>query len=182
MKNKHLSYDELVSMLKDYSVKEPIKTSKEIHNALIRIDYYKTAKIIRWILILLIVLNFLFYPKSFFIYLFGMVFFFSGYYVAIIAENSSIIALFSHCLTGLLIMSGAIIYNYWTPNFLKSLTLSMYIYFGIVVLIYIITLYIGVYYNLKEGRTTTIESLIPLSLFEVGLLMLGLFPYVVNYL
>ena len=125
--------------------------------------------------------------KLYFIYLFGIVFFYAGFFIGMNSKDGGIIFLFTHGLTGLFLMvfallssfnNGDFIPIFNSPIFSDSPT-NVYIYLGIAGVLTVIAFIYVINYNLSNKlKKFNYSSVIPLCMFGVAILMTALFKTV----
>ena len=117
-----------------------------------------------------------------FLYFFGMIFFLAGFYVGLNAGPFGIIFLFSHGMTGLGIMiASSGVFNEIFLILLQDASRGMIMYFGVAAaLVVFATLYIIVT-SVRKSRSQYREFL-PLGCYLIAIVMLKVFPYIMNSL
>ena len=117
------------------------------------------------------------------IYFFGLAFFLAGLNVGFSTKGFGLIFLFSHGGVGMCIMLGALLSNVMTSGLFTDGGHNLMIYLAINLIIIIIGFLAVVVYNLSDYLKSIryMKSYI-LLIFLFGLIMAGLFPYIINFI
>ena len=188
-------YDEFVmykEKLDEMYEKDPEGATMEAYNSLVRLGAIegKTKKITEgnfWILLIICVSVFILLigilnVKDIMLYIFGFIFFVAGMCISLIEEKGKIIFVFSHGGTGLGLMIGALVSSISKNPLFTDGGTSLYIYLGVCGLLLLGGFLFVAISCLFEEVDRKKRLFISLCLIAVGLFLLGLFPYLMNYI
>lgn len=139
--------------------------------------------IILGILLTGILLIGLFQIHNFMLYFFGFIFFVAGFFIGIKIKGGGIIFLFSHGGSGVAIMIGALLGEFFSSPIGTDMPNSIYFYLGVIAFLFITSIIMIIVYNLSDlvkRKKYYVDSI--LVLIFLGFLLAGLFPYLVKYL
>lgn len=172
--------------------KDPEKATMEAYNSLVRLGAIngKTKKLSDgnfWIVCIVsvcvvIFLLGLFNIKSIMLYLFGFVFFVAGMCISLQAEKVGILFVFSHGATGLAIMIGSLVSGIIKNPLFTDGGTSLYIYLVICGILLLGGFLFVAISSLLNDVNMKKRLFIGLCIMACGLLLLGLFPYTMNYI
>ncbi len=195
-------FDRDIEELKSLYAKDPARTSMEVHESVLRLrtsskektsivnDVLKEVgidKLLMGLVILIIILTSLFAIKNSEMgiagYLFGMIFFFAGYFVSTGAKGFGLIFLFSHGGIGFGVMMVSLLQGNISLNTLSDLSTVTQVYLGLTLVASIFAFIVSVLYNLSdELKKRPYAKVVPLALFALSFLLAGLFPYAMRLL
>ena len=149
------------------------------------IDLTKEEKIVLFLLSLIILLEGLFILRTngnLYMYFFGFAFFLSGHFVGMNVVGFGLIFLFSHSVTGMGIMIASML-NIFNNPLLTDLSTSEYCYLIIALSLFIIATTYVIIYNLSwKIKEIKYSKYIPLVIYIIGFLMVGLFNIIIKYI
>ena len=162
----------LVSKLENYdntrSFNKIINNSKYITMALF---------ILFFIIVLLGLMNFneLYYG--------GLIFFIAGYCVGLIGNSFTAIFIYSHGITGLVIMIIASIGKVMSSPIMTDAPTSLYFYLGSCIFLCILATALLTFYNFsKYYQKLPYFKLIPLIIYAIAIFLFNLLPYIIDKL
>ena len=143
----------------------------------------KIAREVNWDILLVCVLGIMIASLGLFsggilLYLFGLVFFFAGVYMGLFVKGFGVLFLFSHGMTGLCFMEGSIIAKVIeNPRFTDGYNM-LYIYAGIVILIFAVATVITMIHNFSDtARKIKWFKVVPVALYFLGFLLSIIFVH-----
>jgi len=145
----------------------------------------KQEKIVLLILSLIILLEgllILTIDGNIYMYYFGFVFFMAGYFIGISEKGFGLIFLFSHSVTGMGLMIASML-NVFNNPLLTDLSTIEYCYLIIALSLFIIATTYVIIYNLSwKIKEIKYSKYIPLVIYIIGFLMVGLFNIIIKYI
>ncbi len=177
-------FDSKIKQLRTLFEKDPELTDKELKNAIKRIKLTQDMRkhpilgdinidvAIPIVISLGIVLVGLINIETFFIYIFGVVFFLAGYFVSFYNEGVGLIFLFSHGITGLCVMVGSMISKIGLSGLTDS-TFSVRIFMGVALMLFIAGTVMSILCNLSKNFREMVKNL-PLVIYFFGFLVTGI--------
>lgn len=172
--------------------KDPEKATMEAYNSLVRLGAIngKTKKLSDgnfWIVCIVsvcvvIFLLGLFNIKSIMLYLFGFVFFVAGMCISLQADKGSVLFVFSHGGTGLGIMIGSLVSGIIDNPLFTDGGTNLYVYLVICGLLLLGGFLFVAISSLLNDVNMKKRLFIGLCIITGGLLLLGLFPHIMNYI
>lgn len=139
--------------------------------------------IIMGILLFFILLVGLFHYVNFSLYFFAYIFFVAGFFIGIKVKGGGIIFLFSHGGTGLAIMVTTLLSSTNIEVLLSDFSIRKYFYFGVIAFFFLVATIMVIAHNLSDKlklKRYYVDSI--LVLYFIGLLLVGIFPYMMKYL
>ena len=185
-----LSFDEKLSEIRKYYVENPQQVDHEVSVCLYNIKNLSLEKksllsdisydilIFCFLSIIIACIGFL-HLSNIWVYIFGLIFFIAGLLIGLNTKIFGIIFLFSHGMTGLFIMEGALLGDIVNSPIFSDSPTNIYIYLGVIIVIFFISLICSILHNLSDNlkRYKYLKCII-LFLYLLGFLMTGLFPYI----
>ncbi len=186
------SYNSNIEKLNKIYKEYPEKTEKELNKLVLKlktyedfINYQKTTnykynKILIIIFIVIAILGMInLNINILFTYYFGLIFFITGYCSSLLGKGIPLIFLFSHGMTGLMIMLVPIVGKVINNPLLSDNPTNIYIYLGIVILLIIIATTLAIIYNLADYfKTKEFSKLIPAILYLLAIIMVTILPHI----
>lgn len=188
-----LSFDEKLSEIRKYYVENPQQVDHEVSICLYNIKNLNIEKkgflsdvsydiLLFCILSIIIACIGFFHLSNIGLYIFGLVFFIVGLLIGLNTKIFGIIFLFSHGVTGLFIMEGALLGDIVNSPIFSDSPTNIYFYFGVNIIIFFISLICSILYNLSDNlKKYKYLKCIILLFYLLGFLMTGLFPYIFSF-
>ncbi len=175
----HNEFYEYIYKLEEIYEKNPGKATKEARDSLKRLSAPRKLLKPEEIKILLLALYYitialvgLFNIKGYPMYIFGLAFFAAGSMVGLTQKGSGIVFLFSHGISGLVMMMAGMLANLFSSPIMSDNPTNIYIYIGIMISLAVIATIISLLHNLSDSlKERTFFIFIPLILFAVVILM-----------
>ena len=188
---KKLSFDEKLTELRKYYLENPQKVDYEVSVCLNNIkEINKDRKNILFdvpydilffclLSIMIVLIGFLNF-SNIGLFLFGFVFFITGLLIGFNEKIFGIIFLFSHGMTGLCIMETALLGDILNSPIFSDYPIKIYIYLGIIVFIFVISLIFSILYNLSDNlKKYKYLKCIILFLYLIMFLLTGIFSFII---
>jgi len=182
-------FNDCINRLNKLYKKYPDKTEKELDKMLSKLELYDGTNSVPKILnnenfdtyafvaiFFIIALIGLFNITVY--YYFGLIFFVAGYLVSVNTdEKSTLIALFSHGMTGLGLMTIPIIYTVMNNPILTDGSTNIHIYLGLVLILFVIATLLATIYKLsKYFQSKAHFKVIPAIIYLVVIILVIMLP------
>lgn len=188
-----LSFDEKISEIRKHYIENPQQVDHEVSVCLYNIRNINAEKrsflskfsfdiFVFGLLSVVIALLGFFHFSNIVLYLCGFVFFIAGLLIGLNVNKFGIIFLFSHGMTGLFMMEGALLGDIVNSPIFSDSPTNIYIYLGVNIIIFLISLICSILYNLSDNlKKYKYLKCIILLFYLLGFLMTGLFPYIFSF-
>ena len=121
--------------------------------------------------------------KTEFVYYIGLIFFIAGVFFELYVPYFGLVFLFSHGLTGLGVMISGLCGSVFNLFLTGDASIGIYIICAVSVLIFIAAFIMGVLYNISNNfKSRMYAKNIIFLLFIIGLLIVGILPYIIKYI
>ena len=186
------SYNSNIEKLNKIYKEYPEKTEEELNKLVLKLETYKDFinyqkttnykynKILVIIFIVIAILGIInLNINILFTYYFGLIFFITGYCISLLEKGLTLIFLFSHGMTGLMIMLVPIIDKVIKNPLLSDNPTNIYIYLLIAILLIIIATILVVVYNLSNYfKEKVFSRIIPLLIYLLSIIMITILPHI----
>lgn len=191
-------FDMYIDKLKEIYNEDPTKATKEAHDSLLRMGYFKKdvknsngKKVLRYedidklliaISLIITALIGIFNSSIYSVYFFGLIFFIAGILISIYVRGFGLIFLFSHGMSGYAIMMGSLLSSLADNPILKDNPKNIYAYIFIIVTISIIGVIMSFIFNiLGKEKIKRPLIILPLALYNIALFMAAILPKILPY-
>ena len=182
---KEKEFESYINRLRSVFEENPQFAIKESRRSLRRIEEMKKyenlpindfdrEQFLSCVLIIIVALLGLFNVSSYGVYFFGLVFFIAGHFVGLTQKGFGLIFLFSHSVTGMGMMYGALLYKMFESPILQDNAINLYISIGIIAVLAIIATLYTILYNLSDNlKKKEFSMQIPLIIYMVSFTLAG---------
>ncbi|MBR4262676.1 MAG: hypothetical protein IKQ35_04870 [Bacilli bacterium] len=113
----------------------------------------------------------------------GYIFFIAGHFIGMFVPVFGLIFLFSHSITGLCLMNGAVLSSVLSNPIMQDNPRNIFVYISFVIGLYIIATLIVILHNLSNNlKSKKHIILVPLSIYTLGFILINILPHIMNQL
>ena len=185
-KNSEEEFEEYIIKLRNFYDKNPKDALYEAKNSLkrmrereknrkLKINDINVDTLYLCILIMFIALVGFSNIEGIGIYLFGVIFFIAGHFVGLTQKGFGLIFLFSHSVTGLVVMEGSLLFKMFQSPLMEDNPINIYIVLGIIIFILFLATILVILYNLSDNLKKKEHIIIlPLTIYFIAFVLSGI--------